>query len=98
MRVRETDGQTDRETDTARETQRERERERERQRESAREKGTHLLVDREVNLLWLPVPVRHADALSLRLLYHQQCGVNYREIRRATVWSYEIDGRVTLTG
>ena len=33
---------------------------------------------------------------------HQQCHVNYREIRRATVWSYEfhrgIDGRVTLTG
>ena len=29
---------------------------------------------------------------------HQQCHVNYREIRRATVWSYEfhrrIDGRV----
>ena len=29
---------------------------------------------------------------------HQQCDVNYREIRRATVWSYEfhrrIDGRV----
>jgi hypothetical protein len=29
---------------------------------------------------------------------HQQCDVNYREIRRATVWSYKfhrrIDGRV----
>ena len=31
---------------------------------------------------------------------HQQCDVNYCEIRRATVWSYEfhrrIDGRVSL--
>ena len=30
--------------------------------------------------------------------HHQQCDVNYREIRRTTVWSYEfhrrIDGRV----
>jgi hypothetical protein len=29
---------------------------------------------------------------------HQQCGVNYHEVRRATVWSYEfhrrIDGRM----
>ena len=40
------------------------------------------------------------EALFVQVLpsHHQQCDVNYREIRRATVWSYEfhriIDGRM----